>query len=39
MSKVKVLEDSTPDEVLFTFMIGEPLLYLHMMEEMIELPL
>lgn len=38
MSKVKVPEDSTPDEVLFTFTIGEPLLYLHVMEEMIELP-
>lgn len=38
MSKVKVPEDSTPDEVLFTFMISESLLYLHVMEEMIELP-
>lgn len=38
MSKVKVPTDPMPNEGLFTFMNGEPLLYLHMMEEMIELP-
>lgn len=38
MSKVKVPADPTPDEGLFTFMNGEPLQYLHMIEETIELP-